>query len=275
MLATASKPGFISNLFVGTDRRLRPIVCALSYAALAFWLLSADWVLGPVLERVASALRVRGLSPGTVVFFETINLLTALLLTWIFARYEHRRVDSYGLPVREAFGARYWEGFAIGVVNAGAVALGMIALGRMTVHGLPLHGSKILSGALAWLGACALVGVAEELLFRGYLLQTLWRSLGFWPAAVLISAWFAADHYFFKQGENVWDVITLVTLGLWACYSVLRTGTPVAGRGLSCLIRLHAAIRHWNEKRQCRTSRSPAERIVPGTGLGDRRCAGH
>ena len=178
-----------------------------------------------MLERVASALRVRGLSPGTVVFFETINLVTAPLLTWIFARYEHRRVDSYGLPVREAFGARYWEGFAIGVVNAGAVALGMIALGGMTVHGLSLHGSKILSGALAWLGACALVGVAEELLFRGYLLQTLWRSLGFWPAAVLISAWFAADHYFFKQGENVWDVITLVTLGLWACCSVLRTGT--------------------------------------------------
>jgi hypothetical protein len=138
LLATSSKPGFISKLFVGTDRRLRPIVCALLYAALAFWLLSADWVLGPVLERVASALRVRGLSPGTVVFFETVNLVTALLLTWIFARYEHRRVDSYGLPVREAFGARYWEGFAIGVVNAGAVALGMIALGGMTVDGLSL-----------------------------------------------------------------------------------------------------------------------------------------
>jgi hypothetical protein len=81
LVATSSKPGFISNLF-GTDRRLRPLVCALLYAALAFWLLSADWVLGPVLERVASALRVRGLSPGTVAFFETINLATALLLTW-------------------------------------------------------------------------------------------------------------------------------------------------------------------------------------------------
>jgi membrane protease YdiL (CAAX protease family) len=225
LVATSSKPGFISNLFVGTDRRLRPIVCALLYAALAFWLLSADWILGPVLERVASALRVRGLSPGTVAFFETVNLATALLLTWIFARYEHRRVDSYGLPLREAFGARYWEGFAIGGVNAGAVALGMIALGGMTVHGLSLHGPEILWGALAWLGACALVGVAEELLFRGYLLQTLWKSLGFWPAAVLISAWFAADHYFFKQGENVWDVITLVTISVWAGYSVLRTGT--------------------------------------------------
>ena len=225
MIIASSEPGFIGNLFFGADRRLRPMVCALVYAALAFWLLSADWVLGPVLERAAKALHVHGLSPGTVAFFETINLATALLLTWIFARYEHRRVDSYGLPVREAFGARYWEGFGIGVVNAGAVALGMIALGGMTIHGLSLHGWGILRGAVAWLGVCVLVGVAEELLFRGYLLQTLWKSLGFWPAAVLISAWFAADHYFFKQGENVWDVITLVTIGLWACYSVLRTGT--------------------------------------------------
>jgi membrane protease YdiL (CAAX protease family) len=195
------------------------------YAALAFWLLSADFVLGPVLERAAKSLHLRDLSPAAVAFSEAVSLAAALLLTWMFARYEHRRVDSYGLPVREAFGALYWEGFGIGVVNAGAVALGMIALGGMTIHGLSLHGAGILWGALAWLGACTLVGVAEEMLFRGYLLQTLWKSLGFWPAAVLISAWFAADHYFFKEGENVWDVITLVSLGLWACYSVLRTGT--------------------------------------------------
>ena len=101
MVITSSERGFIRNLFLGSDQRLRPIVRALLYAALAFWLLSADWVLGPVLERVANALNLRGLSPGTVAFFETINLATALLLTWVFARYEHRRVDSYGLPVGE------------------------------------------------------------------------------------------------------------------------------------------------------------------------------
>ena len=28
-----------------------------------------------------------------------------------------------------------------------------------------------------------------------------------------------------SQGENVWDVITLFSLSLWVCYSVLRTGT--------------------------------------------------
>src|SRR5438093_331320 len=78
--------------------------------------------------------------------------------------------------------------------------------------------------ALAWLGANVAVGVAEEFWFRSYLLQSLWRSIGFWPASIVIALLFAADHYFFKTGENVWDVITLVSLSLLMCYSVLRTG---------------------------------------------------
>jgi hypothetical protein len=203
---------------------LRPIFRALIYAALAFWLLSADEFLGPPIRRVATALDATTLSPGTGTFYETINLLTALLLTWLFGLYEGRRVDGYGLPIRQAFRARYWEGFALGVANAAAVALVMIALGGMTVHGLALQGAMIGWAALAWLGSNMLVGVAEEYLFRGYLLQTLWKSLGFWPAAVLIALWFGADHYFFKRGENVWDLISLISVGIWSCYTVLRTG---------------------------------------------------
>ena len=215
----------ISRVFMGNDGKLRPILRALIYSAFAFWLLSADEFLGPPLERLAIALHATGLSPGREIYYESINLLTALLLTWIFGSYERRRVDDYGLPVRQAFGARFWEGFAIGVVNAGAVALGMMALGGMQVHGLALHGSALLWAALAWLGSNVLVGIAEEYLFRGYLLQTLWKSLGFWPAAVLIALWFGADHYFFKVGENVWDLISLVALGVWGCYTVLRSGS--------------------------------------------------
>ena len=210
---------------VGTGDRLRAFICALIYSALAFWLLSSDLLLGRVLGPLASALGVGDLNARTVAFYEAVNLVTALLLTAIFAAYEHRRIDSYGLPVRGAFGARFFEGCAIGVVNAAAVALGMMAMGGMKVAGLALHGEALAWGALAWLGANLLVGLGEELLFRGYLLQTLWRSIGFWPAAILLSVLFAAVHYFFKRGENVWDVITLLSLGLWACYSVLRTGT--------------------------------------------------
>lgn len=208
----------------GTGGRVRSLIFAVLYGFLAFWLLSADELPAPLVHRAAAALRATNLSPTTVAFYETINLVTALLLTWIFGLLEGRRVDDYGLPVRDAFGAQFWEGFAIGVVNAGLVALGMLVLGGMTVHGLALHGTAILWAALAWLGANMLVGVAEEFLFRGYLLQSLWRSLGFWPAAALIALWFGADHYFFKRGENVWDLITLVSIGIWCSYSVLRTG---------------------------------------------------
>ncbi|HZT02818.1 MAG TPA: CPBP family intramembrane glutamic endopeptidase [Steroidobacteraceae bacterium] len=215
----------LSLLLVGDDGKLRPIFRALIYAALAFWLLSADEFLGTPIRRAATALHATALSAGTDAFYETINLLTALLLTWLFGLYEGRRVDEYGLPIRQAFGARYWEGFAIGIASAGGVALGIVALGGMTVHGLALHGVMIGWAALAWLGSNVLVGIAEEYLFRGYLLQTLWKSLGFWPAAVLIALWFGADHYFFKRGENVWDLISLVSFGIWTCYTVLRTGS--------------------------------------------------
>ena len=214
-----------SNASAATDGRLRSFVCALLYAALAFWLLSYDWLLGPMLDRLGGWLHLSGMSAGRITYFEVVNLATALLLTWIFATYERRRVDSYGLPIAAAFRGRFWEGFALGVAHAGVVALGMIALGGMTVHGLALQGSAILWGALAWLGANLLVGLAEEMLFRGYLLQALWRSLGFWPAAILIALWFAADHYFFKEGENIWDVITLISFSLLLCYTLLRTGT--------------------------------------------------
>ena len=137
----------------------------------------------------------------------------------VLKEHQHR------LPLRQAFGARFWEGFAIGVVNAGAVAVGMIALGGMTVHGLALSGWALVLAALAWLGTNLLIGLGEEMWYRGYMFQTLWKSLGFWPSAIAIALLFASDHFFFKQGENVWDVITLVGLSLWICYSVLKTGT--------------------------------------------------
>jgi membrane protease YdiL (CAAX protease family) len=215
----------ISRALVGADGRLRPIFRALIYSASAFWLLSGDWFLGPLLNRAATTLHATGLSPAAVTFYETINLLTALLLTWIFGLYEGRRADDYGLPLRQAFGARFWEGFLIGIVNVTAVVAGMMVFGGMKVHGLALHGAAILWATLAWLGSNMLVGVAEEYLFRGYLLQTLWKSLGFWPAAALIALWFGADHYFFKPGENIWDLISLVSVGVWLCYTVLRTGS--------------------------------------------------
>ncbi len=214
----------LRQAMIGPDGKLRAIWRAAIFYVAGTWLVFP--LLGWPFARLADSLHMRqGLSAGNIALGELNNLVVALILTGAFALYERRRIDSYGLPVARAFGRQTFEGAAAGIALAGAVALGMMALGGMQVKGLASSGSALAVSALAWLGANICVGIAEELFYRSYFLQTLWKSIGFWPAATIIALVFAADHYFYKTGENLWDVITLVSLSLLMSYTVLRTGT--------------------------------------------------
>lgn len=216
---------------IGLDSRARAI-----WNAVLFWIV-AEWALQPQLDKGFGALARTwhlggGLTAANVALGEFETLLIALALTALFGFFESRRVDSYGLPIAQAFRGRFWEGFLVGVVWAGIVALLMIALGGMRVNGLAIHGGELLWAAVAWFFANVLVGVGEEAWFRGYLLQTLSKGIGFWLAAIVLSLWFVAEHYFFKAGENVWDCITLFAFGMLICFTVLRTGSLWFGVGL-------------------------------------------
>lgn len=210
------------SLILGDDGRLRFFWRAVLFVA------AGTWAVSPLLDRLFAPwmdMAPGTMPPGPVALGEFQLLLTALVCTLPFALYERRRIDAYGLPVERVLGRPLLEGLAAGVALAGAVALGMLALGGMQVHGLASGGTALAVPALLWLGTNTLIGLGEEYWYRGYLLQALWRSLGFWPGAALVAALFTADHYFYKPGENIWDVITLVSLSLVMSYSVLRTGT--------------------------------------------------
>lgn len=169
-------------------------------------------------------LNERGLTPSAFIVVELAEGLAVLVATAVLAAFERQRIDAYGLPVRLAFGKRYWEGVALGVFSAGAVAAGMLATGAMTVHGLALHGSALFANAGLWLVVMVLVGLNEEYLFRGYPLQALARGMGFWPAAVLLSVLFGAAHLT-KDYENAIDIGNIVVIGLFTCLTVARTGS--------------------------------------------------
>ncbi|HVV63939.1 MAG TPA: CPBP family intramembrane glutamic endopeptidase [Rhizomicrobium sp.] len=212
------------GLILNEGRRLRFIWRATIFFALVTFGLPA--LTGPLFLKAFNALHLRAdLNAQAIAFQEGMNLVFALASTGLFALFERRSIGSYGLPIRRALSWETWEGFVAGVVLAGAVAAGMIWLGGMQVHGLALTGGALAASALAWLGANILIGLAEELWFRGYFLRALWRSIGFWPASIVIALVFAALHYFFKEGENLWDVITLLGVSLVLCFTVLRTGT--------------------------------------------------
>jgi uncharacterized protein len=213
----------IARLFLGEDRKLRYI-----WRALIFILLF-QYAVAPLAFMAAAPFAKawhvpNDLSAASIAFDEAVTLVVGLVCTLPFMLYERAGLGAYGLPLRRAFGARTWEGFAAGIVMAGAVAAGMYLLGGMQIRGFAFGGAALAWSGLAWLGANVLVGLAEELWFRAYFLQSLWKSLGFWPAAIVIALYFAALHYFFKEGENVWDVITLVSISMMLCWSVKRTG---------------------------------------------------
>jgi membrane protease YdiL (CAAX protease family) len=213
----------IVGLFVGEDGKLRFFWRAILFIGLG---IAVERALQPLYEWIVARYRIddSGLSATSIALGETGNFLIAFIPTALFALYERRSIGSYGMPIAKALSPNTFEGFLVGIVFAGAVAIGMLALGGMQVHGLALTGGALALSGLAWLAANVIVGIAEELWFRGYLLRALWRSVGFWPASLTIATLFAAIHYFFKPGENIWDVITLVAFSLLCCFTVLRTG---------------------------------------------------
>ncbi|HEV3091951.1 MAG TPA: CPBP family intramembrane glutamic endopeptidase [Candidatus Cybelea sp.] len=176
----------------------------------------------PIMD--AMHLSGNGLNARAFLVNEIFEGVAVLIATSVLACCERRRIDSYGFPVRLAFGRLYREGVAIGVAMAGGVALAMLATGTMVVHGLALQGGALLSSAALWLVVMLLVGQNEEYMFRGYPLQALSRGMGFWPAAVLLSLLFGAAHLG-KTGENAIDIGNIVLLGLLLCLTVARTGS--------------------------------------------------
>lgn len=154
---------------------------------------------------------------------EICILLAVLLSTGLAAVLEHRNIFSYGLPVRDAFRGKYWEGNAIGIVSAGFVGCAMFLTGCFKVNGFGLHGAQWVAVPLLWALVMALVGIAEEAFFRGYGLQALARGTGFWPAAIISSLLFGALHIP-KPDENVIDIFNIMALGLITCFALWRTG---------------------------------------------------
>lgn len=178
-----------------------------------------------VIPRLAVALNLPDTLTGYgLLLAEIFEGVAVFGATAVMAAFERNRIDAYGLPARAAFGRRFWEGAAIGVVAAGAVAFAMIASGAMIVHGLALHGGVLVATGLVWLLAMLLVGVNEEYMFRGYPLQALARGMGFWPAAILLSLLFGAAHLT-KSDENAIDVTNIILLGLLLCFTLQRTGS--------------------------------------------------
>jgi membrane protease YdiL (CAAX protease family) len=155
---------------------------------------------------------------------ETIFLLAAVGPGFIMAVLEGRRFSDYGLPLRHAFGKTFWMGTAWGFGAITLLMLGLHAAGAFQFGGLAIHGMRLLKFAVFWGAFFLLVGIAEEFYLRGYPQFTLTQGIGFWPAAIVLSAAFGAIH-FRNPGETPVGLLGAALIGLFFCLTLRRTGT--------------------------------------------------
>jgi len=164
------------------------------------------------------------LTPATLLFTDGVTASAALLTALVMTKIEHRSFGAYGLPWREAFGKRFWQGALYGFAMI-SVLLGVIAgLHGFSVHGLALNVPAATRYALLYLAGFIVVALFEEFAFRGYLQSTLQLITGFWPAAAILAVGFGTIHLG-NPGEAKYGAIMAGFFGLLAAFTLRRTGS--------------------------------------------------
>ena len=170
---------------------------------------------------------------------EALLAMVAFLPALVMARIEKRNFGTYGLPSAQAFGRRFFAGLLWGFSALTVLLCVLRVNGSFYFGSAEIHGARAAKFALFWAAVVILVGFFEEFLFRGYTLFTLTRGIGFWPSAVLLSILFGLAHSG-NAGESWRGEVSVGLLGLFCCFTLLRTGT------LWFAVGFHAAF-DWGE----------------------------
>jgi CAAX protease family protein len=163
-------------------------------------------------------------TPASVILKELPQVFLVLTVTFVIGYIKHTSVAVYGLPIQGMFGKEFWLGAGWGFVMLSATIGLMAATHSYKLDSVVLSSLEILTYGLLWVAAFLLVGVAEEVAFRGYLQYTLTTRMGFWPAAIVTCLFFAFAHRN-NSGENWMGLANIALIGVFACLTLRRTGS--------------------------------------------------
>ena len=210
--------GILSKIFLndkGVRGPWRLLIYATLVATLGFCgLLALQLIVGPG----------RGIfSLGYWFPYEALCFGVVFGAALIMARIENRPPGVYGLPLKGAFGKLFWQGCLIGLIEVSTLIGLIAAFGGYAFGDIALDGKEVLRWGLLWAALFVFVGLFEEFLFRGYTQYTLAESIGFWPAAVVLSLLFGRVHLS-NPGESPAGVVGVVMIGMIFAFALRRTG---------------------------------------------------
>ena len=166
-----------------------------------------------------------------------VAVITAALLLYPFvARIQHRKFLDLGLAWSAAMRLQFWQGILIG---AGLFTTLLLLLDGAHVIRFHCPEGREWSLLVAFIPVAVLIGLLEELFFRGVTLQSLMKDCGVVPAVMITSAFYAALHFVKYLDHPLRILPELIGLFLFGCVlalAYLRT------RLLALSIGLHASL---------------------------------
>ena len=193
----------------------------LIFLVLAFAVLSG-------IGRLCHLLGLRGpggiLGPLETIEGESLLFVSVFAAAAFMGKVERRSFADYALPLRGAFGRRFWEGVVWGLAALSALIFVMWLGHGFTIRRIILGRQEIIYNGGLWALAFLAVAFFEEVLMRGYALFTLTTGIGFWPSAVALSLLFGAVHLG-NSGESWVGGLSAGLIGLFFCLTLRRTGS--------------------------------------------------
>ncbi len=154
---------------------------------------------------------------------QATRFLFCLLACAVMSRIERRRMAAYGLPARRAFRGAFWRGAGLGFAAMTVLLAGLASAGALRFGGFALGLEAAAAWGAAWAAVFVVIALSEEYFYRGYPLFTLTSGIGFWPAAVLLSAYFGWNHA--NRSTETWmGAVNAGLGGLVFCLLLRRSG---------------------------------------------------
>lgn len=217
----SSGPSIFYSIFTG-PQGLRS-----GWRVLIFYALFILFTIGlTVIRRVLTPGGFHGNSftPGIVTLQELVFFAALAITLAVTSRIERRAFRFDGLPRPAVFGRLFWSGAAWGIAAISVLLLAMRGADVFDFGNLALKGWSVVGAGAGWAVAFVLVGIVEESVSRGYAQTALARGIGFWPAAIVNSALFAAIHLD-NRGETVLGIFSVLVVALFFCFTLWRTGS--------------------------------------------------
>jgi membrane protease YdiL (CAAX protease family) len=218
----APKRSFIARIFISSDEpRLR-----------AGWRLLLQTlfmiIIAVILQSVLSLFFTPGKNGNLDLFIsQVVELVTITGSIYIARRFlDKRSFVSLGLHVSKWAVADIFIGIAITFVMMGSIYFAEVAAGWLTFEGFAWESDSVptvMTGVLTFLAVFFFVGWNEELLSRGYHLQTLASGLNVFWGVVISSSLFGLAHL--GNPNATWvSAAGIFFAGLFLAYGYLRTG---------------------------------------------------